>query len=86
MSTRILELEAALERERGVAAKAAAAAAAAAASGGGRFEDFVKRRQKEGERGGAAVPDAGSSDLRALYEEELAVARDAISNLRTSFK
>ncbi len=27
-----------------------------------------------------------NADLRALYEEELAVARDAISNLRTSFK
>ncbi len=26
------------------------------------------------------------TDFRALYEEELAVARDAISNLRTSFK
>jgi hypothetical protein len=25
-------------------------------------------------------------DLRALYDEELAVAKDAISNLRTSFK
>ena len=26
------------------------------------------------------------SDLRALYDEELAVAKDAISNLRTSFR
>ena len=26
------------------------------------------------------------NDLRALYDEELAVARDAIGNLRTSFK
>ena len=26
------------------------------------------------------------SDLRALYDEELTVAKDAISNLRTSFR
>lgn len=26
------------------------------------------------------------TDLKAMYDEELAVAKDAISNLRTSFK
>ena len=29
---------------------------------------------------------AMDSNLRDLYDEELAVAKDAISNLRTSFK
>jgi hypothetical protein len=29
---------------------------------------------------------ANDSELRAIYEEELAVAKDAISNLRSSFR
>ena len=28
----------------------------------------------------------GEPDLKALYDEELAVAKDAISNLRSSFR
>ncbi len=51
MGARIVELETALERERELAAKAAAAAAAMASapgSGSGRFEEFVRRKQKEG--------------------------------------
>ncbi len=51
MQGRIAELEEALLREKEVAAKAASAAAAAVAVVGtnsGRFEEFVRRKQQEG--------------------------------------
>ncbi len=56
-------------------------------NGNGRLqlEEFIKKQQRQHQSDASCHGSLDPAELKALYDEELSVAKDAISNLRTSF-